>query len=197
MPTKLDARIWDRVPDDWYVEPKRVTEQLLTAERFEGRTWDPACGRGHIVETLLAHGLDACGTDLRKRTDAGWFRGTIDFLRQPWRVRSQNIVTNPPFYGGEGAERFIRLALDAVPGKVAVFVEARFLGGHGRAVDLFGKYPPSRIWMVLPRPSCPPGAYIEAGGKAESGRQDYLWLVWDADRAGERKMGWLTSHGPV
>lgn len=174
------AHLWARDGLDWYVEPIEATRALLGVERFIGRTFDPACGRGNIVRAFLDAGLDAVGSDVTRRVRPGtpWFVGEFDFLAIEG-VTHQNICMNPPFFRAKGAEAFIRRALSFVPGKVAAFVDVRFLCGGKRANGLFREHPPHRIWIVTPRPSCPPGEYLEAGGRAGGGTADYCWLVWD------------------
>lgn len=174
------AHVWARDGLDWYVEPAEATRALLRVERFIGRTLDPACGRGNIVRALRDAGYDAVGSDIKRRVAAGteWFVGEFDFLSIEG-VTYHNICMNPPFYKAKGAEAFIRRALAMVPGKVAAFVDLKFLAGSGRANGIYRELPPHRIWIVTPRPSCPPGEYLEAGGKAGGGTADYCWLVWD------------------
>ena len=53
------------------------------------------------------------------------------------------------------------------------------MAGEKRAHGLYRDHPPQRIYAITPRPSCPPGAYIEAGGEAEGDTKDYVWIVWD------------------
>ncbi len=162
--------------------PKYAPAALLRCERFIGHVWDPACGGGNILRAASANGyqFQVVGTDIKQRGErAFWFRGEHDFLNWTGQPLAQNIITNPPFARGVLAEAFIRKALDISVGKVAVFVDQRFLGGAGRAAGLWTDNPPDRIWMITPRPSCPPGAYLEAGNKAGGGTADYVWLVWD------------------
>lgn len=174
-----NAHVWERDDLDWYVEPKRATEQLLTVERFVGRIHDPSCGQGNIVTTLITHGYHASGSDLVDRTGgAGWFRGGADFLSDG-AMYAENIVMNPPFFRAKGAEAFIRKAIQVATAKIAAFVDIRFLAGDGRANGLFAEHPPNRVWIVTPRVSCPPGQYLLDGGKAGNGSSDWCWLIWD------------------
>jgi hypothetical protein len=184
------AHVWERDPFDWYVEPTRVTEQLLTVERFVGSIWDPACGQGNIIKTLRAAGHDAFGTDVVRRAgNPDWFAGECDFLRGDARD-AVNVVTNPPFFRAKGTEAFIRHALAVVKGKVAVFTDIKFLASASRGEGLFREHPPHRIWILSNRPSCPPGAYLAAGNEAGGGTADWCWLVWDRP---ETRIGWLTG----
>lgn len=193
---KRESHIWQRGDLDWYVEPERCTAQLLKVERFIGKIHDPCCGQGNIVKTLIEHGYNASGSDLVDRTgSAGWFKGESDFLgdRAMW---ADNIIMNPPFFRGVGTEGFIRKALSVVTGKVAAFTEVRFLTSIGRATGLYKELPPARIWMVTPRPSCPPGEFLQAGGKASGGTPDFCWMVWDnSSPVSATQFGWFTPDG--
>ncbi|WP_226576484.1 TRM11 family methyltransferase [Acuticoccus sediminis] len=193
-----NAHVWEQDELNWYVEPTRATEQLLGVERFTGRILDPCCGQGNIVTTLLAAGYDAIGSDIVDRTGgAPWFQGKLDALKDYGfdylaAADCPNIIMNPPFYRAKGAEAFIRLALSSATGKVAAFVDARFIFGADRATGLYAEYPPHRVWIITPRVSCPPGSYLAAGNKAGGGSADWCWLVYDmtAPFAGTR-LGWL------
>lgn len=189
-PKPIAAHVWEAHPEQWYVEPADCTAGLLQHERFVGIVVDPCCGMGNIVNALIAAGVDAVGSDLVRRTDAAWFQGQRDFLT----MRSaDNIVFNPPFGRGRQAEAFIRHALAIATGKVAAFVELRFVVGERRARGLYRDHPPSRIYAVTPRPSCPPGEYILAGGEPEGGKADYVWIVWDKTAPlGDTRFLWLT-----
>lgn len=194
------AHVWERDPLDHYIEPRRATEQLLRVETFDGPVLDPCCGIGNIVVTLLAAGLDACGTDIVCRvgeeefpeTWPGWFAGSGDFLKTTNIDPYLNIVMNPPFFRAKGAEAFIRKALSLGLEKLAVFVDIRFLAGARRAEGLFRDHPPSRVWIITPRVSCPPGAYLASGGTAGNGSSDWCWLVWDRSAEPRSSIGWLT-----
>lgn len=175
-----NAHVWQRDGLDWYVEPTESTAALLRHEQFVGSIHDPCCGGGNIVGTLLNHGYDATGTDIVDRTDrASWFKGEVDFLADHHLPQFDNAVMNPPFYKAKGAEAFIRKALRVTRGKVAAFVDVKFLAGSKRANGLYRDHPPHRVWILTPRPSCPPGEVLKAGGKAEGGTADWCWLVWD------------------
>jgi hypothetical protein len=189
------AHVWERDGLDWYVEPASSTAALLREERFVGHIHDPSCGQGNIVRTLIDHGYHASGSDLVDRAGSpGWFRGKADFLGNE-AIYAENIMMNPPFYKAKGAESFIRKALSVATGKVAVFVDIKFLAGGGRANGLYREKPPNRVWIITPRPSCPPGEVLKAGGKAEGGTADWVWLIWDMTApASGTAINWLRSE---
>ena len=189
------AHVWERDQLDWYVEPPAATEALLTVERFAGRVFDPCCGQGNIVRTLIDCGVQAYGSDIRQRVwpQPSWFVAEADFLAGDANGPHPNIVMNPPFFRAKGAEAFIRHAIGQASAKVAAFVDVRFLAGADRANGLFAEHPPHRIWVITPRVSCPPGSFLADGGKAGNGSSDWCWLVWDltAPAPVRSEFGWL------
>jgi len=192
------AHVWERGEHDWYVEPSHASAALFRVEEFDGAIWDSSCGKGNIVYSAIAAGHEAIGTDIvcRFPVEPAWFVGEQDFLNGDGRALAPNIVMNPPFYRAEGAEAFIRKALSICSGKVCAFVDIRFVAGAERAKGLFTQFPPTRIWIVHPRVSCPPGEYLEAGGKAGNGSSDWCWLVWDReDISGRTELKWLNVKG--
>lgn len=185
-----EANLWAADPYHWYVESMSVTKQLLFAEKFIGPIIDPCCGAnsevgGNIIKACIEAGLDAYGMDIEDRFSGdspSWWRGTQDFLALEDKPRFTNIIMNPPFFAGVGAEAFIRKALGVSTGKVAAFVDVRFIGSSKRASGLWAEHRPSRIYYITPRPSCPPGTYLLNGHKAGGGTADYCWVVWDENR---------------
>lgn len=187
---------WPEVADGWFVEPVAATHFLLDREDFPGGVWDPACGQGNIVQACLARGLrNSMGTDLRIRVpdEPDWFGGAADFIEMNFRrTLRPNVVMNPPYGRAKLAEAFIRkaLAMEGVE-KVAAFLNSKFLFGSGRAAGLYAEHPPSRVYPISPRPSCPPGVFLQGGGKAEGGVENFVWIVWDLGIAGGRtEMSW-------
>jgi len=189
------AHIWERGELDWYVEPESVTAALLKVERFVGAVFDPCCGGGNIVRAFHAAGHHAAaGSDIVLRIDPkpSWFFGPRDWLAEDVAAACDNVVMNPPFFKAKGAEAFIRKAIRWTKGKVCAFVDVKFLAGAGRAKGLFRDHAPSRVWIITPRPSCPPGAFLQAGNKAGGGTADYCWIVWDMSApSSETRIGWL------
>ncbi len=189
------AHLLERDELDWYVEPSWITTGLLRAETFTGVIWDPACGGGNILEACRAAGYSVIGTDVVDR--GAVMNGLIDFEDYDGPALAPNIIMNPPYFRARGAEVFIRKAIEVVGskadgGKVAAFVDHRFIAGKERATGLFREWPPTRIWQVTPRPSCPPGKWLEAGNKAGGGTADYVWLIWElSDPRKTTHFGWL------
>lgn len=181
------AHNWPKAADSWYVEPPWVTRLLLQYIDRPRLVWDPCAGGGNVIAGCQAEGVPAVGSDLRQRYDVPppWFIGQRDFLAaDPPVLFADAIISNPPYGGGVLLEAFIRRALSMGPALLAVYCEMRFLGGEGRALGLFRDHPPSGVVTVSPRPNCPPGVFLQNGGKAEGGSQDFCWLVWRKDPLG-------------
>lgn len=214
MKTPKNAHLWERHPDDWYVEETSATEDLLRVESFPGWSHDPCCGRGHIVTTMQAAGNTVTGSDIEDRAGSpAWFLGRSDFTGDTRKgleclalYGADNCVMNPPFFKGAGSEQFIRSALAWAPGKVAAFLPLKFLGSAGRSRGFWKECPPNRIWILGHRPSCPPGPVIEAGEEPGGGFEDFMWAVWDRQRfvggsgrlpiSGRPLMGWIVRDRP-
>lgn len=190
----IAAHAWERDENDWYVEPERVTTQLLQRETIVGSIYDPCCGQGNIINACILEGrYDVAGADLVQRTQASWFIGTRDYRDMTHvQVQVDNIITNPPF---SLLPLVVEKACREARNKVCIFAEARFLFGEKRAKELHAVYRPVRVYIITPRPSCPPGAALQAGAEPVGGRQDYVWLVYDARANGQAaftEMEWLT-----
>jgi hypothetical protein len=97
-----------------------------------------------------------------------------------------NIVSNPPY---RKARQFIERALREAR-KSAFLVQYGFLFGAERSAWL-RTTPLRRTWILVPRPSMPPGKLILAGMKPGGGRVDYAWLVFERGYNGPPELGWL------
>src|SRR5262252_2159476 len=78
---------------DLYETPAVAVEALLRVERLPHRIWEPACGRGAIVNVLRAAGHDVVASDL---IDYGAGTGGVDFLKTTIAPAAL-VLTNPPF----------------------------------------------------------------------------------------------------
>ncbi len=196
------AHLWDREPDNFYVEPEWCSRRLFEVERFTGDIYDPCAGFGRIVESAKAEGYRVYGSDLRERGFPG-IGGDVDFFKGEGRPEVDNIVSNPP-YGkrpdplpgemGRWEEEFIRLALGRARWKVAVFMDAGWANSAKRGAWL-ETLPLYRVYKVGPRPACPPGPFLQAGGKAGGGRIDFAWYVFLNGFDGDPTLHWLRRDG--
>lgn len=183
--TPKNAHLWERHPDDWYVEDVAPTAELLKIETFPGGAiWDPCCGRGHVLAAAQAAGYEAWGSDIadRKRVvDCTFIQG--DFTHFPVAL-APSVIMNPPYLGGDGIEQFVRQGMryKSVE-KIAVFAPAKFLWGQNRALTFYRQCEPARVYMITPRPSCPPGpVWEEAPEEVGGGTEDFCWVLWERSK---------------
>jgi hypothetical protein len=185
--TSLQARprrshIFDRAAHDWYLEPHSVSERLFDVEAFDrdSKVLDPCTGTGRIADAAKAAGYRVITGDI---VDRGYRGCRIqDFLQR--KSAPASIVGNPPF---DDVEAFVRHAMAIGANKIAfVFVVQRLNAAHW-----LWELPLRRIWLLTPRPSMPPGAYVLAGGKVEGDRKDYCWLIFERGYRGKPELRWL------
>ncbi|MEJ0092805.1 MAG: hypothetical protein WDN46_05090 [Methylocella sp.] len=154
---ELKAHIWDRHPDDFYVEPRWCSERLFQVEEFEDFILDPACGLGRIVSSAIDAGYGAFGHDKVKRSD--FCLEVHDFLTWQPAGPISTVASNPPF----GITReFAEKALKVATNKVALLLPTLWLHGDERSRWL-ASTPLAKVLILTPRPSMPPGPVIEAG----------------------------------
>lgn len=185
-----NAKMWDKQPEGWYVDPDWCSRRLFEVEPFEGVIHDPACGLGSIVRSARLVGLEAFGSDIVRRS--AHCAVVVDFRDDIFRV--DNIVSNPPFHLCDPRDKmegcFVRHALRVVKRKCALLLPAAWICAASRGAWL-ETTPLSRVLFLGPRPSMPPGEILLAGGKPGNGTQDFAWLIWTMGFTGTPALGWL------
>jgi hypothetical protein len=132
----------NRAAYEFYPTPPEATRALLSAERFDGSIWEPACETGWISRELIAAGYEVVSTDL---VDYGYGEPGRDFLAER-KPRAKHIVTNPP-YGRGLADAFVKHALELTTetgGTVAMLVNLLSLC-HPLRHDFYVGHPPAVI----------------------------------------------------
>jgi hypothetical protein len=180
-----NTHVFERAENDFYSEPAWCSAALFRIEHFNGPIIDPCCGVGTIVTAAIKAGYIAHGSDLIRRGPL--CDHVADFFKDPPHSAA-NIVSNPP----SRALEFVETALRTAKRKVAVLVPYTVFS-HKRARWFEGK-PLHHVWLLAPRPSCPPGALIAQGMKASGGRTDYCWVVFERNFRGAPVLGRLTKN---
>ena len=183
-PTKLNAHLWDRHPEDWYIEPSWTSERLFAVESFLGEVCDPACGSGRILASAEKASYQIRGFDLVQRSS--YCTRVENFLNFS-AYRLDNIVSNPPF---GIAQQFVQHALAMADRKVAMLLPTKWVQGDKRSRWL-ETTPLRRVLFLAPRPSMPPGPVIEAGISPGGGKEDFAWFIWHIGFDGKPECGWL------
>jgi len=101
---------------------------------------EPACGRGHMAETLKEYFGKVVASDL---LDYGYDHAGRDFLTYPYQAQSFDwVITNPPCNRGK---QFVLRALPIARVGVAIIARTQFLEGAERYGNLFEPHPPTVI----------------------------------------------------
>ena len=178
-----------RPPADFYETPPMAVHSLLDVERFEGRVWEPACGKGAISQVLKEHDVSVVSSD---KHDYGYGEPDIDFLRRKHRERylleADNIITNPPF---KLAVDFALLGCDFIrktKGKLALLNRLVWLESAARK-PMFESTPLARVHVFSRRlPMMHRPGYKKR--KAAS-MVAFAWFVWEWDHEGPPTIGWI------
>ena len=188
--TEKDAHIWERDPDDWYVEPVECSLALLKTMNFEGKIWDPAVGGGNIGKSAELCRLQFVGSDVVKRSSYCDFEASFMEIEIP--PKFTHIVSNPPF---GVAEKFVLKALD-LPDEgqsASMLLPLVWMAGFSKKRDWLPNSPLSCVLPMSPRPSMPPGKVIEAGIKPGNGTKDFAWFVWTKGYMGPPTLSFLNT----
>lgn len=163
--------------DDLYETPAVAVRALLRAEPLPHEIWEPAAGRGAIVNVLRDAGHDVLASDLVDYGMPSQFIGR-DFLmelRAP--VGCRTIVTNPPF---KLADDFVRHALRLCP-KVVMLLRLAFLEGSRRR-DILDDGELARVHVFRNR--LPMMHRDGWEGKQATSATPFAWFVWDRAHKG-------------
>jgi len=163
METYYERRAWDH-----YETEPWVTEVLLRHESF-ARVWEPAAGKGAIVNVFKMNNIDIIGTDI---FDYGFGFPVGDFLLT-WQNDERDIVTNPPF-AEDLADRFIEHSLLLTKnfgGRVCMLLRNEFDCASSRK-KIFGQKPFACKIVLTKRPRWIAGTF-------GSPRHNYAWYIWD------------------
>ena len=163
-------------PDDRYDTPPCAVHALLRCETLPQLIWEPACGKGNIVEVLRDAGHKVIATDLNDRGCPA-SRSGVDFLLLDPGIRADAILTNPPY---ALAAKFVEAALVRAP-LVIMLLRWAFYEGARRAPILEG-CGLARIHLFRKRL---PMMHREGWtGKRASSAIAFAWFVWDRTHVG-------------
>jgi len=205
------AHLFQRHPEDYYIEPEFCSERLFATEHFEGTIVDPSCGSGRIVLAARAHRervsrlgdnriTKALGYDIVRRSKV-CNEDLEDFLTSDYET--DNIVSNPPFgLCGKASTKnglkedfaYVKKALATAEKKVALLLPLPWLTGADKG-EWLRTTPLAKVLIITPRPSMPPGPVIEAGLAPGGGTEDFAWMIWDHKHKGPPTLGWLNRDG--
>lgn len=162
-----------------------ATEALLRVERLPRIIWEPACGRGRIVNVLRKAGHCVFASDL---VDYGFAASSRDFLMELTLPQGcEAIITNPPF---KLAGEFVAHALELGCPKIVMLLRLAFMESEKRCAILDNGFL-ARVHVFRKRL---PMMHRDGweGRKANSGMA-FAWFVWDRTHSGPtelRRISW-------
>jgi hypothetical protein len=165
----------DRGPD-LYQTPAVATEALLRVEVLPHWIWEPAAGKGAIVNVLRDYGHAVVASDL---ADYGFPLDQVaDFLKVakvPAGIEA--IVTNPPF---KLIGPFVAHALELCP-RVIMLARLAFLESEART-DILERSGLARVHVFRNR--LPMMHRDGWSGPRASSAVAFAWYVWDRSYSG-------------
>lgn len=157
---------------------------LLEKEDFSHIIWEPACGEGHISESLKQAGHFVISSDI---IDRG-YGAVADFfsITSPPSLHA-DIITNPPY---SQATAFIYHCLELLPPghKLAAFLKLLFLEGKARRL-LYEVHPPKVIYVSSSRLVCAKNGDFKR--YKNSNAVAYAWYIWEKGYQGDTVIKWI------
>jgi hypothetical protein len=163
--------------NDLYETPPCATLALLRAEALPWKIWEPACGRGAIVNVLRAHGHNVLATDLIDYGDPTCFYRRDFLLEQKLPTGCECILTNPPY---KLAAQFVEHALELCP-RVIMLLRLAFLESERRS-RILDTGTLARVHIFRKR--LPMMHRDGWEGPKASSAMPFAWFVWDRTRNG-------------
>jgi hypothetical protein len=161
---------------DLHETPEPAIRTLLQTEKLPHWIWEPAAGRGAIVNALRDHGHAVIASDI---CDWGFpLHFVADFLTTTKAPGDCNtIITNPPF---KLADEFVRHALRLSP-HVIMLLRLKFYESKRRRDILEGGHL-ARVHAFADR--LPMMHRDGWGGPKSSSTECYAWFCWDRGHDG-------------
>jgi hypothetical protein len=161
---------------DLYATPPCAVEALLRVEKLPHWIWEPAAGRGAIVNVLRDRGHAVIASDLIEYGFPLHFVG--DFLSQTkMPAGCEAILTNPPY---QIADKFTRHALELAP-KVYLLLRLAFLESI-RRTDILERRGLARVHIFRSRL---PFMHRDSWkGPRASSAIAFAWFCFDRDHRG-------------
>ena len=183
----------EREENDFYATPPCATKALIkyckenNINIFDRTILEPACGKGHISETLKNNGYTVISADLIDR-GYGCAGDDYDFLSDSNTKTDCHIITNPPY---KYAQEFVEKAIDIMEdGKcLCMLLKLTFLEGKKR-YDMFQKYPPEQLLVFSTRVNCAHGGDFEKESEI-GGAVAYAWYIWRKGNVNPPTIEWI------
>ena len=167
---------------------KLFLHEFLKDNSLDGESiLEPACGEGHISETIkeILPNCEILSTDL---IDRGYGQGGIDFLTHDYGRSFGVVITNPPF---SLAKEFIEKGLEVSKRYVIMLCKIQLLEGAKRK-NMFLNTPLKYIYVHTTRQATWKGGKpLDPKGRKWSTTMCLAWFVWDKTFEGEPVVRWI------
>lgn len=193
------APMSERGPHDSYPTPPEAVLALMGVEALPQHLWEPACGKGNIVNVLRDSGRVCMASDIVDR-GCPMSHAPVDFLHEdlPAIRDYKAIITNPPF---SKAAAFIDRALQYCP-DVYMLLRLNFLeGGQRDPVRDRILNPGGGLRRVYPFRERLPMMHREGwGGPEASSKVTHAWFCWRRGFKGKaqiQRISWKNPKPPL
>ncbi len=160
-----------------YPTPPEAVHALLAAEKLPHWIYEPAAGRGAIVDVLRDAGHAVIASDLVDYGVPGQASGRDFLMERAAPYPCECICTNPPF---SIAADFVRIGLKMCP-KVILLLRLVFLESEGRSDILDGGHL-ARVHIFKNRlPLLHRDGWT---GPKSTNTVAFAWMVWDRNHSG-------------
>ena len=175
--------------DDLYETPAVAVHALMRVETLPLHLWEPAAGRGAIVNVLRAAGHVVLASDLVDYGDPTHFPRRDFLMERKVPDGCEAIVTNPPF---KLADQFARHALALCP-RVIMLLRLAFYESVRRS-DILDSGSLARMWCFRKR--LPMMHRDDWDGPKSNSGMAFAWFVFDRAHNGPTQIGRLSWEGP-
>ena len=176
--------------EDLYQTPSVAVQALLRVEDLPHRLWEPAAGRGAIVNVLRAAGHEVLASDLVDYGDPTHFARRDFLMERKIPDGCEAIVSNPPY---KLAGEFVEHALDLCP-RVVMLLRLAFLESERRR-EILENRGLARIHVFRNRlPTMHRDGW--QGPKAGSA-MCFAWFCWDRAHIGATSIDRISWTGEV
>jgi hypothetical protein len=175
--------------NDLYSTPPEATLALLRAENLPHFLWEPAAGRGAMVNVLREAGHAVIASDLVDYGFPTHFNGRDFLMETKVPAGCEAIVTNPPF---KLAEEFVSHALDLCP-RVIMLLRLAFLESERRRSILESR---GLARVHIFRNRLPRMHRDQWTGPKASSSVAYAWFVWNRAHTGPTELRRISWRAP-
>lgn len=177
-----------RQVNNYYATHPSVTQDILNIETFNHEVLEPFCGGGTMAEVIKHNGYEVEAYDLY---DRGY--GKVgDFFNVEFSEGQYDIITNPPYDGNLIA--IIKRCLTLCKDKVAILLPIQYLSGKERHTELYGKFPPSRVYIYCERINIAKNGEFEKYSDPGSNMTIYAWYIWEKGYKGSTELKWIHNN---